>query len=477
MRILYVVGAVALSASVSLGAFAEGCVPLLRSVSESSSFPNRVAGTIASSGSGYGLAKTDSRLPHEIRFALLDSELNQIGADIPVAKASDRGAIATIWTGSEFGLFYETQERRLVLQRVSSGGALNSGPIPVADTHGLWPDREYDILWDSSRNVYVVVYTIPQGGARGVWLSLVRPDGTLVSDAIVALFVADPIMPQAALTSAGLVVVYHHSVTGQMHSVLVSPDGTTSQAFAVAAPGADPQLAWNGSQLVYVTSIKTVNGGSEIHWTRLDASGAIVGRESKLLTAEGVDATPTFLVWNPEDSEWALGYRTSLLGFNEFAGDYRLHRFRADGARISNSYFAPEAAQSALNTRHPFLWNGSAYISTIERMGNEGVGSQSFVVRHCPLRATATADRKYASPIADTVLFTPIVTGGTPPYFYDWDLNDPTTSHNYSRTVSHHYRSTGTYTVVLTVTDSIGATAVSTLTIQVGIPRSRVVRK
>jgi len=477
MRILELIGVLTLTAMVASGALADGCIPLLRSVSESSSFPNRVAGTIASSGSGYGLAKTDSRLPREIRFALLDSELNQIGADIPIANSSHRGAIATIWTGNEFGLFYETPDRRLVLQRISSGGASNGAPIPIADTHGIWPDREYDILWDSSRNVYVLVYTIPQGGSRGVWLSLVSPNGTVVSDAQVGLFVADPIMPQAALTSAGLVVIYHHSVTGQMHAVLISPDGTNSQAFAVAAPGADPQLAWNGSQLVYVTSIKTVGGGSEIHWTRLDASGAILGREAKLFTAEGIDATPSFLVWNANDSEWALGYRTSLLGFSEFAGDYRLHRFRADGARISNSYFSPEAAQSALNTTHPFLWNGVAYITSIERKGNEGGGSQSFVVRHCPLRATATADRKYASPIGDNVLFTPIVSGGTPPYFYDWDLKDPTTSNNYARNPSHHYRSTGTYNVVLTVTDSIGATAVSTVTIVVGIPRGRVVRK
>ncbi len=477
MRILKIISAVTLTAVVAFSALADGCVPLLRSVSESSAFPNRVAGTIAASGSGYGLAKTDSRLPHEIRFALLDSELNQLGADIPVASSSLKGAIAAIWTGSEFGLFYPAADQRLLLQRISAGGVLTGAPIPVADTHGIWPDREYDILWDTSRNVYAVVYTIPQGGSRGVWLSLVTPLGTVISDSQVGLFVADPIMPQAALTPAGLVIVYHHSVTGQMHSVLVSADGTNSQAFAVAAPGANPQLAWNGSELVYVTSVPLAAGGSEIHWTRLDARGAILRAETKLLTAEGIDATPTFLLWNREDSEWALAYRTSILGFDAFTGDYRLHRFRADGSRISNSYFSPEAARSALPTTHPFLWNGEAYISSIERSGGESSGSQSFVVRHCPLRATATADRKFASPISDTVVFTPIVSGGTAPYYYVWDLKDPTTSNNFQQNPSHHYRSSGTYEVVLTVTDSIGATAVSTVTIQVGILRGRVVRK
>ena len=53
-----------------------------------------------------------------------------------------------------------------------------------------------------------------------------------------------------------------------------------------------------------------------------------------------------------------------------------------------------------------------------------------------------------------TVSFTSVVSGGAPPFIYQWDFGDDNTSNE--RVISHVYNSTGNYDVVLNVTDSIG---------------------
>jgi plastocyanin len=75
-----------------------------------------------------------------------------------------------------------------------------------------------------------------------------------------------------------------------------------------------------------------------------------------------------------------------------------------------------------------------------------------------PLSATASVSTD-SGDVPLTVSFTGTASGGTPPYTYSWTLGDGSSSADQNPT--HTYTQIGSYTAVLTVHDSTGATAQS----------------
>ncbi len=68
-----------------------------------------------------------------------------------------------------------------------------------------------------------------------------------------------------------------------------------------------------------------------------------------------------------------------------------------------------------------------------------------------------------------TVNFDAIIRGGVPPYTYHWDFGDGTPPSNEAKP-THTYTESGVYTAKLTVTDSLGLTAETTIKISVAVP-------
>ncbi|MBI2869657.1 MAG: PKD domain-containing protein [Chloroflexi bacterium] len=82
------------------------------------------------------------------------------------------------------------------------------------------------------------------------------------------------------------------------------------------------------------------------------------------------------------------------------------------------------------------------------------------------LDVALTADKSRVK-TGDNIRFTAQVSGGFPPYSYQWDFGDGNTSNEVSP--SHAYTSAGDYTVSLTVTDDRGNTGAETRTRYVGV--------
>jgi PKD repeat protein len=68
-----------------------------------------------------------------------------------------------------------------------------------------------------------------------------------------------------------------------------------------------------------------------------------------------------------------------------------------------------------------------------------------------------------------TVQFDSIIRGGTPPYMYKWDFGDGSPPSTEAKP-THTYTVSGVYTVKLTVTDSLGLSAETTIKVTVAVP-------
>ena len=121
-------------------------------------------------------------------------------------------------------------------------------------------------------------------------------------------------------------------------------------------------------------------------------SGAITNADARLLIGSGIDVVPISILFNPTLSEWAVTYMDAAVGFVNFPGDYRIRRLTAAGALISDTIFTPDANRSVIPGRFPIATNGQSYFGSVERFYSTIEGSDSYLVKHCPLDATAKAE-------------------------------------------------------------------------------------
>jgi PKD domain len=447
------------------------CVSTLRE--SSSGVFNRITAGVAWSGTNLGVAKFDENSARAISFATYSENLTQLTGDRLLADASFAGVSAVLWNGTEFGVFYLTpSSRQFTLQRVSASGDPIGGPIAIAPNHQPAPDREYDIVWDGTRQAYALAHSIFSGLDKGLWLTFVNRDGSTLSEQIITTLITSPASPRLAVNNAGTVAIIFRR-NGFFNDQVVDRSGATGTIRNVIA-AKDARIASNGTDFAVAGTVPVTAMAKEIDWAVVDEHGA-PGAVSKLVTANGAEIAPVSLLWNPTRSEWALGYLDSLFGFSQIAGDYRLRRFTADGSLISDSTFSADPLQTRLATTLPFVWTGTSYVTAASRVASGSVLPASFVIRHCPL--TPFIDTAVPSVRASVpVTFNARTDGGAGGVQYSWTFSD-TGETRTGQTVTHQYAHTGDFNVTLTVTDASGATGVTTLTIHVITPKRRAVKR
>ncbi|HEY3055471.1 MAG TPA: PKD domain-containing protein [Thermoanaerobaculia bacterium] len=441
------------------------CVSLLRETS--SGVFNRTSSAVAWSGTVLGVTKVDNSASKALSFATYSSDLTQFTADRTIADATFSGVIALIWNGSDFALFYEDRSAQLRMLRISASGEPIGSAVAIAPNHAPSGDREYDVVWDATRQAYVILHSVVTGTDKGMWLTMLNADGTVRSDELITIPFTAPALPRLAVNAGGAFAVLFRR-SGVFH-VRVYDAAGVGGALQQVMSAKEVRIAANGTTFAIVGNAP-VNAPTEIDWALVDDHGVIVMPAKKLFAARGVEIAPVSLSWNADRGEWALAYLDSRFPFTLVPGDYRLRRFTASGSVISDSLFSPDTVVTTLATDQPFAWTGSSYASAASRSASGSVQPQSFVIRHCPLTASAGAPVRSIA-VGGTLIFIAFVDGGTSDRTYSWDFGDGFTST--AKTTAHRYERLGDYTAVLSVSDSTGATSVSTVLVHVVNPRRR----
>lgn len=445
------------------------CVSGLVSVSQPFVFPNHAAGPLAWNGSVYGAAKVDPVSgANPLFFALYNANLDQVKADGQVAAGASSGRRFLIWNGSEFALFYEMPDLRLVFQRIDANGNPIGAPVAVAPQHGVAPGAEYDAAWDASRKAYVVLHTFAAGFDRGLWLTVVGLDGTQKSDEVVTFFNASPTYPRVAVTPAGTIgIAWSRLVNNDQQELAFAiyvPGAGPLSVSSVRAGGSNPRLATDGRFFFLVYSAP-VTGGTVLRDVKYDTAGRVATADALLLSI-GQDMAAFSAIPNPTLNEWGVLYVSYPIGFsNPSFGETRLLRVFYSGAPLTDAQLATDGTKRTLPPQSDLTWNGTGYVAAIGRLFTTGEASESYYARYCPLLVTATASPALSSPFAP-VTFTANPSGGTGPYKFSWSFGD-ISSPEPGQTVTHVYHDPGTYTATVTATDSTGAATTGTVTVTI----------
>lgn len=459
----------------SASAHAADCVSFVRQVSVRGVFPNRAATAIARDGGVSLVAKVDPAPERTISVATYDDDLQLLSGNRIVAPVSFRGPVALLWNGTEFGVFYQDLTTQLILQRISRLGEPIGSGIAIAPQFVATGEREYDIIWDPARQVYAMAHTVDRGEI-GLWLTLIRPDGSIAFLQLYTQLVATTATPRVGVSANGVTALfYRQRQTLAIQFLLINP------ANAVIASGTvmtarDVRVAVRDNDFVVVGSVPgaVAPAPMEIHWAIVNANGTITQKEKTLFAGRGMDVAPVYPFWNADRQEWVLSYLDSLQGFNVVPGELRLRRFTTTGEKLSDTPFSPDTVTSTFGSDFPFVWTGQSYISTLSRAISSTQGTESFLAKHCPLTAIPLVDRRYAH-VSDPVTFTGEVSGGSPDYTYTWNFGDSPRNET-GRVLTHRYERTGTYTVSLRVTDMAGGTSVTTTTVYIVVDKRRAVR-
>ena len=127
------------------------------------------------------------------------------------------------------------------------------------------------------------------------------------------------------------------------------------------------------------------------------------------------------------------------------------------------------ATSSGANTSHLYAYSGTYAIrlTVTDNSGQSYSTSQTVTVIGSQIQPLTT-DFNYKptqTTVDTTVTFAAAATGGTGPYTFGWDLGDASTATGTN--VDHTYMKASNYTVVLTTTDYLGDTTISSKTVSI----------
>jgi outer membrane protein OmpA-like peptidoglycan-associated protein len=107
-------------------------------------------------------------------------------------------------------------------------------------------------------------------------------------------------------------------------------------------------------------------------------------------------------------------------------------------------------------------------LTITDKKGNTAMASMSSITVNCPPISASASGTPTSGAAPFTAAFKATAQGGCPPYTYAWDFGDG--GNSTEQAPSHSYAVQGAVTATLTVTDSKGASAKSTVPVTVSSP-------
>jgi len=460
--------AVALFAIASAG-YSADCISSYILLSERGFQPNHPAGPVAWNGSVLAVARATPGVP--VTLSLYDSSLIPLTPERTVTVSPLGRSLKLLTNGSKFAVVFFTSSGTIAFQEIAADGTRLGAERQIGASHGVFNDQELDATYNPGADKWEVLYSVPVTADFGLWLTTI-PAGNAqgaITDVRLQTFITSlQPTPRIAAAANGTIAVAWYRPNNDVNTYFIALYDQTlafpTSSFVASTNVQLPTLTSTGNTFALLYQAP-ISGGTELRWMRFNASGAITSADARLLIGSGIDAVPVSILFNPTLAEWVVTYMDAAVGFVNFPGDYRIRRLTTSGALISDTIFTPDANRSVIPGRFPIATNGQAYFGSIERFYSTIEGSDSYLVKHCPLDATVKATNP--TPVTRTPFtFTATASGGVAPYTYTWDFGD-FTELRHERTFQHGYERTGTYTVTLTVTDAYGDKAVRTTTVTV----------
>jgi hypothetical protein len=475
MRRIRMAAAAVLILMAAAGTASAQCVSEVREIYSRTNSSSLVAGPFAWNGDMFAVASRQTS-NHSVWVSFFNEAGDQLLPNVKVPGSEDSELIDILWNGLEFGLFYETDDHRLILRRVSTTGELVGPEIePLKREDFVIGDTdELDLMWSQTHNAYLIARTVNTPSPR-VFLTVIERTGLVRSDEEIATPAAESLVRIDVTTSGGVIGIFFEQA-GTQHIMLSSTDedGDFRDPKKVwATVGDDLVIDARANDWVLARTQTQGDGRKAIRWKIVDPLGHDVRQEARLVLGTGVDVKPLSLMARGE--EIIITYLDARDGFDMQIGNYRIRRVNTEGDTLSDTYFAAtDSGRRRAQTPHDFVWTGNAFVAFVVR--NTDAGDDSFLVRLCALKAEI-AGPTLVHP-GDTATFTAVAEGGVPPYGYTWRAG--ITDISSGPTAQVRFDTVGTYTLTLTVTDDTEAIATATFEVTVAKPvkpRRRSVRK
>lgn len=433
-------------------AHAQSCLSSSSPVAIPTVTPNRKPVRLAAAGTEIGaiLQEYGSNALYFTRYTLL---LAPTGDQVELIRpATPLTPVAFLYAGNEYGFFFnEAADTRLRLMRISSEGAIISGPIYVLNESRTATRESYDVLWDGA--TYLIARTDLSKTAQGVWLDRVTKEGVVISSERVSVTVSSDSVVFLELVD-GLPVLFWNAApsprSGQVtFAAYLDASDFVRHFREVPITGKIAGIAVEG-QRVLLVSAGINNRENRITWIILNEEGMALAPEADLVTAPGSDLLSVQSVLSG-GGEFAVAYRR-ILSSGVVLEEYRLRRMTLDMELISDLPFSPDSVRQFYIPDGDPVRTNNAYIHSVTRTTTSGY--DTILISRCPYQARLSSTHLSARTL-EPVRFSVEISGGVPPFNVRWDFGDR--FFGTGNPATHSYLTPGRYEVKVTITDATGA--------------------